>query len=198
MHLLLRHCWTSKIGHQNQKNSQHLENLFLHYKHVLKKANCKFDEAKLEFADLKAFFLWLESAGYLRSKKSYHEIWQRIFSEQSELKNILLIVSLCLLLPLSTSICERGFSAMNRLKSDSRSRLLPKSVSELMNICLNGVSLANYDSTSAVNAWYKSAMRQRRPFASCHRFHKCPSGEMEDELESQIQEPEENESSRDD
>ena len=69
---------------------------------------------------------------------------------------------------------------MNRLKSDSRSCLLPKSVSE--------VSLANYDTTMAVNAWYESTMRQRCPFASCHCFHKW---EMEDDLESQTQEPEE-------
>ena len=52
-------------------------------------------------------------------------------------------------------VVERGFSTMERIKSDWRANLKPPRLSRLMFISIQGPSVGDYDATPAINMWYK-------------------------------------------
>ena len=56
---------------------------------------------------------------------------------------------------ISSAEAERGFSKMNVIYGDKRSRLLVENVSNLMTIDLLGLPLEEYDPTSSVRSWLR-------------------------------------------
>lgn len=56
-------------------------------------------------------------------------------------------------LPVSTAECERGFSLMNIICSDLRSKLTIKNISNLMFININGPPLNTWNPTKYVQSW---------------------------------------------
>ena len=74
----------------------------------------------------------------------YTTLWARMFDQYSEKKNpqhfynILLVVGVVHCFAIDTSICERGFSLMNLLKTARRSRMGNKLLRMLMSICTLG------------------------------------------------------------
>jgi len=56
-------------------------------------------------------------------------------------------------LPVSTAECERGFSLMNLICSDLRSRLTIQNISNLMFINVNGPPLSQWNPTDYVKSW---------------------------------------------
>ena len=71
----------------------------------------------------------------------YAELWHRMFDQKSEKSNpqhfynVLLVVSLVFGFAIDTSICERGFSTMNTLKTARRSVMGTKLLRILMVLC---------------------------------------------------------------
>ena len=71
----------------------------------------------------------------------YQALWTRMFDQFSEKKNprhyynVLLIVAIVQCIAIDTSICERGFSLMNMLKTARRSKMGTKLLRMLMVIC---------------------------------------------------------------
>ena len=55
----------------------------------------------------------------------------------------------------SSAEAERGFSKMNIIYSDKRSRLLVENVNNLMTIDLLGLPLEDWDPTSSVKSWLR-------------------------------------------
>ena len=72
------------------------------------------------------------------------------------MENILLLVEMMVAVSPSTAQCERGFSAMNRIKTPQRNALASSTLNDLMTICVDGPSLEDFDPTAAVNAWLTS------------------------------------------
>ena len=58
------------------------------------------------------------------SERHFHTLWPRMVTQDLQFAKVMKIISIFMLLPMNTSICERGFSAMNRIKSDGRSVML--------------------------------------------------------------------------
>lgn len=56
-------------------------------------------------------------------------------------------------LPISTADCERGFSLMNIICSDLRSKLAIKNIATLMFININGPPLSIWNPTKYVGSW---------------------------------------------
>ena len=84
-------------------------------------------------------------------------MWEEVFAAEEEgHKNILLLLTVLLVLPMSTAVVERGFSAMKRIKSDWRSRLSPEQLSKLMFISIQGPLSEEYDPTIAIKSWWNS------------------------------------------
>lgn len=66
------------------------------------------------------------------------------------------IASITLTLPLSTADCERGFSTMNRIKTDSRNRFKTKT---LIRLSTEGPSLESFDFDAAMSMWAQKTNR---------------------------------------
>ena len=60
------------------------------------------------------------------------------------------LMEIYLVLPMSTAVCERGFSAMKRIKSDWRSSLNSAQLKRLMSVVLEGPHPDSFDADKAV------------------------------------------------
>ncbi|ELT88776.1 hypothetical protein CAPTEDRAFT_216552 [Capitella teleta] len=61
-------------------------------------------------------------------------------AEGTTLPNLRRIAHVAMVLPVSTADCERGFSAMKRIKTKQRNRLIDTTLNNLMMITLEGPS----------------------------------------------------------
>ena len=64
-----------------------------------------------------------------------------------------------LTIPIATADCERGFSAMNRIKTSPRNRLKTKTLEQLMFISIEGPALEQFDFSAAAEKWGKKKNR---------------------------------------
>ena len=91
-------------------------------------------------------------------------LWQRMFTAfKDQFPNILMLVEIILILPLATATVERGFSAMKRVKNDWRSCLETDILNMLLRITINGCSFDVFDPQRAIQHWWASGQRARRP-----------------------------------
>lgn len=81
--------------------------------------------------------------------------------------NILELVQIMLVLPISAAQCERGFSAQNHIKNSTRSCLGVSTTEDLMRISLEGPSLEQFDPSPAVDRWLSSKQARRPAYKSC-------------------------------
>ena len=99
--------------------------------------------------------------------KGYLDLWATLLTKvpyRDDLKDVLHLVEILLVLPISAAQCERAISAQNRIKNDSRSSLVGETLEDLMRSSLEGPSLVDFDPDSAVKDWFSSSQRPRRPF----------------------------------
>ena len=74
--------------------------------------------------------------------------------------NISKLAGAALVFPMSTADCERGFSAMNRIKTDLRNSLKTQTLDNLMRITIKGKARDEFDFEKAANLW--GSKRNRR------------------------------------
>ena len=70
------------------------------------------------------------------------------------------LASIGLLLPMSTVDCERGFSALSRVKTDLRNRLCSKTLNNLLMISIEGPAAESFPYEKACDIW--ASWRSRR------------------------------------
>lgn len=107
---------------------------------------------------------------------SFHKrnkAWVDLHKDLKHCSEIFKLVSICLVLPLSTAIVERGFSTLNSvIKSKLRNRLSPETCDILMRISINGPELwvettVNRQTSVEMNPVAKSILqRAKQDFAS--------------------------------
>eukprot|EP00733_Pompholyxophrys_punicea_P000635 Pompholyxophrys_punicea_v1_NODE_204_length_2775_cov_14.624265.p2 type:complete len:152 gc:universal NODE_204_length_2775_cov_14.624265:1957-2412(+) len=73
--------------------------------------------------------------------------------------NIAFLMKVYTVLTLQSADCERGFSAMKRIKTAFRNRLSNKTLEQLMYISVNGPSLEKFDFQKAVSVWFYQRSR---------------------------------------
>ncbi|XP_065398826.1 zinc finger protein 862 isoform X2 [Macaca fascicularis] len=71
----------------------------------------------------------------------------------------LMAVVVCV--PISTSCCERGFKAMNRIRTDERTKLSNEVLNMLMMTAVNGVAVTEYDPQPAIQHWFLTSSGRR-------------------------------------
>ena len=76
-------------------------------------------------------------------------------SHGDQYPNLLSLIDLVLTIPASTAECERGFSAMKRVKSDWRCRLNTTTLSDLMFVMLEGSSIDMFNLQEHVSSGQK-------------------------------------------
>ena len=111
--------------------------LLNHFSSLLEILGCQKDKVLTEWGRLK---LEIARNDNLRSMP-YQTLWQRMFDQFStkanprHFYNVLLLVAIVHCIAIDTSICERGFSLMNLLKTARRSKMGTKLMRMLMVIC---------------------------------------------------------------
>ena len=70
------------------------------------------------------------------------------------------LASITLTLPISTANCERGFSTMNRIKTDPKNQLETFTLDMLIRLSSEGPSLKTSDFDAAVNVWAQKIKRR--------------------------------------
>ncbi|XP_026957345.1 zinc finger protein 862 isoform X2 [Sagmatias obliquidens] len=71
------------------------------------------------------------------------------------------LVAVVVCVPVSTSCCERGFSAMNRIRTDERTKLSNEVINMLMMTAVNGVAVTEYNPQPAIQHWYLTSSGRR-------------------------------------
>jgi len=64
------------------------------------------------------------------------------------------------IVPISSAEAERGFSQMNLIATDSRSRILVPNISDILFVRLNGPSPSVWDPASATKSWLLKGHRR--------------------------------------
>ena len=137
-----------------------IEILKTHYQPLLQLNNCNLDALSDEWMELKAVVS--RNHGYRNMK--HNVLWEKVFADHGlTLQNILMLVEIILILPVSTACCERGFSCVKQIKSNLRSTLTTETLDVLVRISLDGRSLEEFDPMPAVKHWWEARERSRRP-----------------------------------
>lgn len=135
----------------------HLATVCDHFANVLDRIGCDRDKAqRVEWPAAKVLIKSL-------SQSLQRNAWQDFFLDnerRSSFPNLLLIVELILVLPLSTATVERGFSAMKRTKTDWRNSLSVEMLKSLLFISLEGPNLEHFDPMPIVKRWLMEADRR--------------------------------------
>ncbi|XP_053506635.1 zinc finger protein 862-like isoform X2 [Ictalurus furcatus] len=101
--------------------------------------------------------------------KTYSGLWETMLTKDPyrlDYKNILGLVQITLMLPISATQCERGISTQNRIKNSTRSSLWVSTTEDLMRISLEGPSVEEFDPTPAVDCSLTSKPSRRPTYKS--------------------------------
>lgn len=105
-----------------------------------------------------------------------NKLWPQLlglYKPTGEYINALALVEIWLVLAIASSEPERGFSLMNRIKSDWRSTLNNESLNDLMTIEMSEKNLCSFDPTRSVSLWWKDGnITTGRRLVACHGSHK--------------------------
>jgi hypothetical protein len=132
------------------------------FRPLLDNCQCDTDAALREWTDLKSHIV---RNNHFRGVHPL-SVFQRISLEDQgtgSYKNIVKIVHLVSLYPLSNASCERGFSTMKRIKSDWRCSLNNEIMNILMRIDMCKTKLEDFEPRPVVNRWWVSGRRAKRP-----------------------------------
>jgi hypothetical protein len=135
-----------------------LNTVALHFEEPLQRQGFDIRGARREWIDMKAF-----SRRHMQGWDLVR-FWNAIHTQhRARFINLCWMAEIILSYPLSTACCERGFSIMKRVKSDWRASLDPQTLSMLMRIAIDGPSISEFDPKRAVEYWWFSGSRARRP-----------------------------------
>jgi hypothetical protein len=84
------------------------------------------------------------------------------------------LINLLKIIPISTAEDERGFSAMNIVSSDSRNLLSIENISAIIFIKIKGPPIAKFNSDKYVKNW----LREHNHAESSHNYDKKKSKEI--------------------
>ncbi|KAI8493938.1 hypothetical protein Bbelb_282850 [Branchiostoma belcheri] len=152
--------WPPGDGELDSYGEEEVSTIFAHYKETLERTGHSLEDCLLQWAELKRLVKRKLTAGHIK----YLDLWQEVMRHHLErFRDILALVQIVLLFPLSTAECERGFSLMKRIKSDWRSRLTSDTVTALMAISLSPTTVDTFNPDSAIAKWWSAGKAPRRP-----------------------------------
>ena len=151
--------WPESVEDLATYGEAEVECLVQHFRPALERNDFDFADVAGEWSALKACV----TANNFRQLDPLI-LWQRMFTAfKDQFPDILMLVEIILILPLATATVERGFSAMKRVKNDWRSCLDKDILNMLLRITVNGCSFDVHDPQRAIQHWWISGQRARRP-----------------------------------
>lgn len=95
--------------------------------------------------------------------RDLHTLYQNLYVQYGQrFPNFLYLLDIVITLPMSTAVCERGFSTMKRVKSDWRANLTTEMLRTLLMIAIEGPHYDQYQPMAAFNLWLLGGERRRR------------------------------------
>ncbi|XP_041954873.1 zinc finger protein 862-like isoform X1 [Alosa sapidissima] len=152
--------WPENSDELLNYGSDKVEALVEHFSDVLTSFGCQLEAIQEEWQSVKALI------SHTFQDKSYRSLWQMLLTKEpykTDYKNLLHLVEILLILPISAAQCERGFSAQKRIKSSLRSSLHVSTTVDLIRISTEGPSLERFDPTKCAENWLSAGKRSRRP-----------------------------------
>ena len=137
---------------------QEIQTLAEHFEPILRKNDCVVEKIQSEWSKLK------RDVRNNHSDLDCYDLWKTIISKKSDrYPNMIHLVKIVLVMPISTAHIERLFSAVKRTLGDWRHSLNVENVESLVRIKTEGPTAETFDPLSAVNRWRVSGCRIRRP-----------------------------------
>ena len=105
--------------------------------------------------------LKVEINSFLKNKKDYLSIWRKVFwsTIKNECKNILNIIEILLITPVTNADLEQMFSFMLRVKIEWRNRFANERLDHNLRISEEGVSISNNNPNDGIAKWYIEKVR---------------------------------------
>lgn len=120
--------------------------------------------------------------------ESYQTIWYKLHvaPDVSKWPNVLVLCELLFSLPFSNGRVERIFSSMKVIKTDRRTNLLTETLSDLMEIQVEGPALLDFSASSAVQLWWEDCCTTRRVNQAPRKPYKPRASETESSSASPV------------
>ena len=141
--------------------SEEIGRLVTWFEPVLKKGGCNIEAVPRQWVSLKMM------VKTQFQDMSYSRLWSTMLTKEpykSDYQDVLHLVEILLVLPISSAQCERAFSAQNRIKSAQRSCLDTETTEDLIRISAEGPPVNEFDPSLAVGLWFSNGEKPRRPF----------------------------------
>ena len=151
--------WPSDRQQLAAYGTHQLDLLVTHFEQFLEHIGCNTAQVQQEWVQMKAHI----GNRIMNNAVNIPKINSLFVTAADRFKNILMLIETVLVLPISSAICERGFSAVKRIKSDWRSNLKTETMNNLLLVSIEGPSLDDYNAERAVHAWWTGGQRERRP-----------------------------------
>ncbi|XP_057636190.1 PR domain-containing protein 11 isoform X3 [Chionomys nivalis] len=100
----------------------------------------------MEWRDLKADYY---------TKNGFKDLISHICKYKQRFPLLNKVIQVLKVLPTSTACCEKGRSALQRVRKNHRSRLTLEQLSDLLTIAVNGPPIANFDAKRALDSWFE-------------------------------------------
>ena len=161
---VIQDSWPHKDAELIDFGNGNIERLTNWFEPALRTAGCQVDHIPPQWQSMKITF-----NSQFRDK-DYSSLWKMFLSKdpyKSDFKDILHLVEILLILPISAAGCEHMVSSQNRIKSSLRASLKTTSLEGLIRISAQGPRLEEFDPVPSVNRWFardrSKGERQRRP-----------------------------------
>ena len=88
------------------------------------------------------------------------QVMMSLIKHQELFPSLAHIASCLLVIPVHSADCERGFSAMGRIKTRLQTRLCNHSLNSLMFISIEGANLLDFDFGKVLQTWARACNRR--------------------------------------
>lgn len=137
---------------------EELHHLCKHFEPLLTKNGCNVAEIDREWFRAKADIV------HHHKYQTFLPLWSRFLMEKGNMyPNLLHLVRIILVFPVSTSQVERQFSIMKRMQGDWRLSLHTSTIEDLLLIKAQGCAPADFQSQESMARWWAAGINKKRP-----------------------------------
>ena len=159
--------WPTRSSDLMDYGREEIQRLTSWFKVPLERSGCDVQNIHDQWVSLKI------SVNSQFCKMDYAALWETLLTTlpyKEDFADVLHLVEILLVLPISAAQCERAVSSQNWIKSSTRATLNVAVLEDLIRLSSEGPPVADFDPAPAVNRWFErdksKGERSRRPHFS--------------------------------
>ena len=144
-------AWPTRSSDLMDYGREEVQRLSNWFEVALQRAGCNTKNIKDQWVSLK-----IQVNSQFR-KLDYVNLWATLLTKvpyKEDFKDVLHLVEILLVLPISAAQCERAVSSQNRIKSSTRATLSVSVLEDLIRLSSEGPPVADFDPAPAVDRWF--------------------------------------------